>query len=359
MLPALLLASVAWSVAWSGPRSEVAEEVIVYADDFARWDGTRWHVQTEVVIPMGITLARDANEGFQSYAMQIRSVLACDKEHRLSKRKWEIGCQIEDIGLLVTSLRQWRRDRDRARVQSVIDEIDAKLTGLRIQLQVDDHGGVTNIDLEGLETRTQRERTVEESLRQVVSRMVAGFHLRIPDHAQRSGGWVEYSSNLMQIPSITGSRGSVMVQHTVTRQEGLQIVQTVGKGGTTIDLPIIDHDYVWQSGPNGEDAGSPQILGLVRTEGSSVEATWAMQAVGVAVFERETGIMSERVWLVTGLPTASAGQGTQLPPYRNAGRLTQLGEADRPAVGPTRQVAPPGRPIDGLPGWVSIETFPE
>lgn len=376
-MPAVLMV-LAWVVAaWAGPRAEaVAEEIVVYGDDFARWDGTRWLVQTEMVIPMGLVLARDTNEGFLTFALQIRGVIACDKEHRLGKRRYEVGCEIEDVGILATSMRRWRRLRDRQRVQDVLDEIDAKLTGLRIQMQTDFRGGVTNIDLEGLNTRTQRERTVQESLRQVVSRMMSGFHLRIPNHAADTGEWVEYTSNLMQIPSLTASRGSVMLKHVVSRRGDTQIVQTVGKGSSAINLPIafvdqpsnhVDVAAAMDAQSGGGGVGTPveaisgpdEIAGPAWTQESDAEATWEMRAVGVALFDRSTGIMTERVWLVNGLPTASAGQGTQLPPFRNAGRLTMLGSADRPDVGPTRQVAPPGRVIDGLPGWISIETFPE
>ena len=215
---------------------------------------------------------------------------------------------------------------------------------------------------------TSRERGIQESLRQMVSRLVAGFHLRIPDHAQRSGEWVEYKSALMQIPSLTSSRGTAMVKHVVSRRDQMQIVQTVGKGAATINLPIQYLDAPEGSHPQGLVTGgggggaandAEQFAQFTWTNESDVEATWEMRATGVAIFERQTGIMSERVWLVNGQPTASAGQGTQLPPFRNAGRITMLGKTDRPDVGKSTQVSPPGVKIDGLDAWVSIETFPE
>ncbi|MBX2799543.1 MAG: hypothetical protein KTR31_17840 [Myxococcales bacterium] len=355
--------------AHAGPRDDPAEEIIVYADDFARWDDTRWLVQNELVLPMGVTLARDQNEAFRTYAMQIRAILVCSKEHKLSKKKWEVECEIEDVGLLATSMRRFRRQRDREVVQRVLDEIDSKITGMRIQMQTDFKGGITNVDLEGIDTRNVRERSIQETLRQVVSRMTAGFHLRIPDHAQREGQWVEYRSALMQMPSLTASRGSTTMVHLVTPRTGMQIVQTVGEGTTTVFLPQTRPDFLEASTATTDAARSSdpddQIervegtsnIGLTQQTESEVEAIYSMKATGVAIFERANGIMAERVWVVHGTPTASSTLGVQTGPFRNAGRITMLGENDRPTVGQTAQVAPPGRGIEGLVPWVSIETL--
>ncbi len=345
----------AWLVGLVLAQPKVSEEITVYGDDFARWDGTRWLVQVELIFPLGLTLARDANRSFDTYAMQLRGVLACDKEHPLSKRKWEVGCTIEDLGLRVTSMRRWRRARDRQMVQEVLDEIDAKLTGAKVQIQTDRLGGVTNVDLEGLEASNQRAREGIESLRQLVARVTAGFHLRIPEHAQRKGEWVEYRSDLMSLPSINGSRGSAYLKHVVTPYEGNQLVQTVGKGTAIASL---FKSYLSYDEPpiDGSDDG----LGRsdVRLErGEAIDVSFALGARGVAIFDPSTGIMTERVWIVTGQATASAAESGPLPPFRNAGRLTLLGQADRPDVGPSMQVSPPGRTLAGLDPWVSIEVL--
>jgi hypothetical protein len=373
----------AWwiAVAFAADKKDVAEEIIVYGDNFARWDDTRWLVQTELMLPLGVTFGSEQNQAFFSHAFQIRAVIACDKDAKLSKKRWEVSCEIEDIGLLVTTFRQWRRERDRELVQRVVDEIDAKLTGLDIQMQVDEAGGVTNFDLEGLVADNSRERTIQEGLRQVVSRMMAGFHLRIPDHAQRSGQWVEYHSELMDIPSLTSSRGSSTMVHLVTPyQDGLQIVQTVGEGSASINLPSYSKE-IFSSSLTSEavemDSGKPSGLGGLEQGGaeapemnpipqnsgpgteSDIEATYAMESSGVAVFRKSDGIMSERVWVVTGRPTAGAGGGTMSAPFVNKGRIQLLGQNDRPDVGPSKQVSWPGRAMTGLDPWISIETMPE
>ena len=356
------------AVALAAPDpGETSEEVIVYGDEFARWDHTRWLVASQLLLPLGTTFASDENQSFKTYAFQVRAVVACDKDARLSKKKWEVSCEIEDIALTVTTQQRWRKEKDRTLVQAVLDETDAKLTGMKVQMQVDEGGGITNFDLEGGAPDNERERLIQESLRQVISRMMAGFHLRIPDHAQRSGQWVEYRSELMDLPSLTASRGSTTMVHQVSPYQGLQIVQTLGEGTVSVNLPnttrqVFSTSALTEPADASEGAEAPGLgapdLGTSSGSETDIELTYKMEAHGVAIFRKEDGIMSERVWLVTGKPTASSGGGTVTAPFENAGRIQMLGKDDRPDVGPSKQVAWPGRKMEGLDPWVGLETVP-
>lgn len=350
-------------------RDDAAEEIVVYGDDFARWDDTRWLVSSQLLLPLGVMFASEQNLSFLSHAFQVRAIVACDKDNQLGRKKWEVSCEIEDVGIVVTTQINWRREKDRERVQTVLDEFDAKLTGLVVQMQVDENGGITNFDLEGLSVSNQRERVIQESLRQVITRVMSGFHLRIPDHAQRSGQWVEYHSELMDLPSLTASRGSTTMVHQVTPYDDLQIVQTVGEGTTAVNLPVYSREVFSQSAltdngtvAEGESAEAPSLSGDDRASSagneSEIELVYGMKATGVAIFRKSDGIMSERVWLVSGHPTASSGGGTMTSPFENAGRIMMLGENNKPDVGPSKQVAWPGRAMEGLDPWVSIETVP-
>jgi hypothetical protein len=367
--------------ALAAPKSEAIEEVIVYGDDFARWDHTRWLVLNELWFPFGATFATEKNKQFDSFAFQLRTVLLCDKDGKLTKRRWEVSCKIEDIGLQVATLRRWRREKDREVVQAVLDEIDAKLTGLAVQMQVADDGGVMNFDLEGLLATNARNIEIQETLRQVLSRTMAGFHLRIPEHAQRAGQWEEYHSELMDLPSLTASRGNTRLVHLVSPVEDMQIVQTVGEGTVVVAIPVTQQDAFAQgtapevgvtsvdrAGGGGASADTPDTTGgegvsnaaMGSKRESSIDATYKMGATGVAVFRKADGIMSERIWTVEGTATAGSAGGTtsQPPPFRNMGRIQQLGEHDKPEVGPSRQVAWPGQVMEGLEPWVSIEALP-
>lgn len=350
------------------------EEIIVYGDDFARWDHTRWFVTSELVLPIPLSMGADFNKSFLTYAMQTKMVLLCDKDGKQTRKRLEVMCEIEDIGLQTMTVRHFKREKDREIAQRVIDQVDAKLTGAKIQLQVDFKGGVNNVDLEGFTARNERERMINENLRQLLLRMVAGFHMKIPDHAQREGQWIEYNSSLMSLPSLTASRGSTTMVHTVSRHPGYQLVQTLGQGTSATKLPNFEADNpefdtigeasdIGGFGPDGSmpdapDMGIPTVGGGSGRE-SEVEVTYTFDTTGVAIFERETGVMTERVWVTTGSPTASSAGGTFNNPFRNVGRVQMLGQTDQPDVGPSQQVAWPGQEMDGLPSWVFLEVAPD
>ena len=59
---------------------EEVETILVISDPFARWDGTRWFIKTEVGLPISMTFYADQNYEFFSNAFQIRTILACDKD---------------------------------------------------------------------------------------------------------------------------------------------------------------------------------------------------------------------------------------------------------------------------------------
>lgn len=379
-----LLLGAAWAQGIDPTIDRSPEEVIVYGDDFARWDRTRWLVNSELILPMPLLLGADDNFSFFSYAMQMRMVLLCEKDGKQTRKRLEVLCAIEDLGLLATSVRHWRRERDQARVQKVLDQIDAKLTGAQIQLQVDFKGGVNNVDIEGLTAENQRQRDINENLRQLLLRVVAGFHMKIPDHAQRKGQWYEYNSNLMNLPSVTASRGSTTMAHTVSRHVSngytYQLVQTLGQGTTQVNLPNWNASSMRQQDFGGEDVGSVSQVGVGGAPGSesvlgtapgtgssnfqgkesSVEATYKLDTTGVAVFERETGIMTERVWATYGTPTASSGGGTLNNMFRNIGQLTMLAKDEAPVVGPTGQISWPFQdPVEGLHPWKDLDVAPK
>jgi hypothetical protein len=360
-----------WTIAWvvwcgvvmAADEAETSDEILVYADDFARWDNTRWHVLSEVIVPLPLTFGANENSDFFSYAAQTRMVLLCQKDGEASTKRVEALCEIEDIGILATSVRNFAKERDRERVQRVLDEIDATLTGAKLQLQVDVKGGVNNVDIEGLTARNERERTNHESLRQLLLRALAGFHLRIPDHAQREGQWYEYGSTLMMLPSMAASRGSSTMVHTVSLHRGegyaYQLVQTMGHGVSQVNLPNVDLSRPATTTPPKVSSATErvEIVEVVGNE-SSVELTYALDVTAVAVFERETGVMTERVWATRGSPTASSGSGTLNNPFRNVGKLRLLGADERPDVGPTGQVSWPMQTMEGLHPWVDLDVMP-
>ncbi|MEN0068119.1 MAG: hypothetical protein AAGA48_38700 [Myxococcota bacterium] len=355
------------------------QEIIVYSDDFARWDKTRWYVVNELILPIPVAFARDFNWSFASYAFQMRAILSCEQASILSKKRIEVDCTIEDVGILASTQRRQKGEADRKLVAAVLEEVDSKMTGLKVQLQTDFKGGLQNIDIEGLKTSNVRQRAIQETLRQILLRVMSGFHLRIPDHAQRDGKYVEKTSALMQMPSTTASQGSSRLVHQVTvRKDGLQVVQSLGEGTTRITIPVPRFTNgragatTFSQSPVNQGSGTqvsgdiadveeiegPVLIGLNGGQEAGVEANYDLKASSVAIFERATGIMTERIWTVQGVPTASSGGGgNRLGNYQSVGRVQILGKDARPDVGPSLQVSAPRQNLEGLPPWKPLETF--
>jgi hypothetical protein len=299
--------------------------IFVYDDLFARWDGTRWFVATEVTVPDPVLFQARNNFEFRSTKYQVRTIIACEKDWRRSRRRFEVDCTIEDFGMQSIAM-----DRDNpARVQQILDEIDTALTGSYLQLSVRDDGRVVGIDLEGPTKRNNREDVIHETLRLVMSRVIVGYDMRLRKFKDLSEGvWVEYNSSLMSIPSIdASSRGTSTLVHKLEMVEGHATVESRGRGLIA--------------------TGNDTVFGMFDTDYS-----------GVAVYDRVEGFMTERVWALRGVPTASStfstfGEGNE---YSHVGRLRIIqDENEVPEVGPTRQCSPPGVQHALLPAWRPLE----
>jgi len=300
-----------------------AEEIVVWGDLFARWDDTRWFVSTEFALPYDLPLERDENLSFTTREIQLHTIVACNKDWRLGKRRYEVSCKIEDFGIQAAIAERVVSEADVERAKLVLDEIDAKLTGASLALQVADDGRVTNLALDGLESNTRRQSNIEETLRQVLSRAVVGFNLKMQKYNQlHEGKWAEYNSSVMTMPlppDVGGSAGSNMLVHHLNHYRGHVIVQSIGKGMTAVQM-------------------------------NNQMVNFTTDFIGVSTFDDNEGFMTERVWALNGTSTASAffDQGA----YYNAGKITMLGEADRPDCKPTQVTNGRRQHLPFLPEWV-------
>ena len=384
------------TVAAAGPK-EADEEILVYEDPFARWDKTRWLVVSEVLLPIPAMISDGRIKVFRSASTQIRLVMACDKEDGIGNNRLNVDCVIEDMSILATASDRQRNAKDRALVQDVLDSLDDDLTGATLQLQVDAGGGVNNLGIGGWQAIGPTERAAQEHVRQLLLRTLAGFHQKIPDQAQRAGQSVEYNSKVMNIPSLIASRGSSTLVHTTGRYRNNPLVQTLGEGVVTVNLPnpgANDFDRMAKP-PQGvevggtdsllpafEEAGGlrapngyqpsalpapasdiivPDLLESNAAKASGfppamlyMEASYNLSHSGVAVYDIDTGIMTERVWTTQGIPTARSA--LQLVSYRQVGQLTMLDQDEQPDVGQSHQVTLPGVAHDVLPSMKPLQS---
>lgn len=322
LLPAFLL----FFPAAAAAEDEAVEEIVVWGDLFARWNDTRWMVTTELALPYAFSFMKDENLGFPSREFQYRTVVRCNKQWRLGRHKYEVDCVIEDFAMQAAIDRERIKAEDIEDASAVLHEIDAKLTGAALQLQVADDGRVTDLSLVGVPNSNRRQSEIEETLRQVLSRVVVGFNLKLQEYNQlHEGKWQEYNSTLMTLPmppGIGGAPGSSLVVHYLNRYKGHVLVQSIGKG--VVQIPV----------------GSQSL-------------TFENDLIGVSIFDEDDGFMIERVWALQGVPTASNifDQGT----YFHAGKLYMLGTEDKPDCGPTRVVNGRSFRTPELPAWEPIE----
>lgn len=318
--------------AHAGPEATATEEVVVWGDRLLRWE-RRWYVQTEVGYPLGVALFADKNREASLSAIQIRAVLSCDRDFPMGPLLEEVSCAIEDVGLVGLS-RAATADGD-----AVLDELDATLTGAKVQMQVTPAGAVPYVDLEGVAAHDKRTRDRLEQLRQLVSRLMLPFHLKLPDVVRDGAQWQETASRLMSMPSETGSGGGSVVTHRMDLVGDRFIVQSIGEG--TI-APTVGREALVDSGVQG----MPDVRGL------PVDI-YELHLTGVAVIDRPTGIMSERVWAVYGGLTASSPHAPGDNPFHHLGRYRVLDDVERPDVGQTYLAGLDGK--GGLPAWVALE----
>jgi hypothetical protein len=299
------------------------ESLVVYGDLFARWADTRWFIETEVRLPTWMTWATNNNYEMRVSAFQVRAVLACEKDWKLTRRRIEVFCHIEDVGLQVVTLEGGKYRH----AQRILDEMHGKLKGAAVQLQVLDNGRVVNVDLENVPPRrNRRENQIHEALRTIMARLVLGFDMKLrKSNYLSTGQWVELRTGLLAMPSSTLTPASGLIVHQLNGYNGHIVVQTKGEGQIQDDN----------------------------------EAMYAVQLNGVSIYDEDEGFMTERVWSLVGTRTADSFMsfGTMMADYSHAGRLRLLGPTQKVDVGPTREVTYPGaKGKEHLPLWAPIES---
>lgn len=317
--------------------AEPTEEVVVWGDRFARWQ-RRWSVQTEVRYLEPQTLFASRNNELSYVAVQIRAVLDCKVDFVLGPGSREVTCAIEDVGLVALPRMQVPTNA------RVLEEADASLTGATVQLQVREAGQVTDVDLEGIAWTNDRERQRVEQLRALMSRAVLPFHLEMNDAVRTGDRWYEYDSQLFRMPAATASVGGSTMAHYLNRLDDRHfIIQSIG--AATMTSP--PRDGVLQVSFEASSDAVPR-------EWTPPRDVVAVDMHGVAILDRDTGILSERVWVVSGQVTAASPNAIRLVGWYHGGRLRMLGQQERVDVGSTWVARSLARD-DPAPEWVSLD----
>lgn len=323
------------------------EEVIIFGDRFARWDHTRWYAEMQIGFPSPYHFYARENYSFRANQLQVRSSFLCDKTWRRGNRQFEVLCDIEEV-----SLRAVPFENQNVRVGEILEELDTDLTNAKLRLYVTDDGRIENVDFEDFPANNRREQVRRENARQIFVRLMASFHMKLPrSTSMYEGQWVEYESPLFLLPvpqvmedddtiaaasMLAGaattpyaSMGGSHVLHQLDKYKGQLVVQSVGVA--TISDGAEEEDKV---------------------------NFYKVKFNGVAIYSPDSGIMTERVYALSGKATASSALADAFGGsfYYHTGRVQMITKDTKVDVGPTGRSAKPGAAAtpDTLV-WVPIE----
>lgn len=326
-LAALLFAGPAVAGLLPGPATGVAW----------KWTGERrYYVENEVVTPLLQTFYSERNYDLRVIAWQTRLVLRCGSAHSTSSR-FDLECHVDDASLSAAALPadaalKVAGDETKSQLGVIVEEMDAKLTGATLQVRQKKNGRVIDVDLEGVSKSIQRTALIEEMLRQVVTRAIAGFDVGLPRSGNATdGAWPQYGSLLLMLPSRHGSGGGSEILHKISAVDGPVVTfETRGKGVVSPE-----------GGANLFDTRIEAFSRFDTADGSLVESEW------------------------TALGKATAGSAlsdgfAHSPPYGQRGWLKRLAPGESaPALPPSLEVSAPGANLSTLQLWSPLPGTPE
>ena len=294
------------------------------APESLEWDWSepqRYYLETEVRLPYLMWLGKQFNEQARVNAFQLRLVTDCVPGAE-GKRRSEVFCTIEEIGIKASGVRQ-----EQGLLQPILEEIDERLTGTVVQLEVRHDGRLANIDLEKLSRRNRRVGRINENLRLVLTRAFAGLDLPMPRRAD-DPQWVQHDAWILRAPAAQGSVGTAQLVH----QWGDELAgrHQIVSGGRAIIVPA--------NSLNQYDA----------------------RMTSEAWFDSVNGRLIDRVWTMAAGPTPSSAlaEGTAGYPYLQVGRLAALGADQSHPVGETEELPPLDDDPTALQQWQVLGLVP-
>lgn len=306
-----------------------------------------WLVESHVDLPALMWLGATLNTESRVLGWDLTFRLDCPAGEVTGKRT-EVRCTIADLAIQGEA-----HPGDGEGLEKVLLEIDDKLTGADLILRTGPDGGLRSVQLEGLVTRRRRDNAMQENLRLMLSRAVAGFDQPLPDR-DAEAGWEQRGSWIAQLPAGAGTQSGGKVIHELAAEgEGSWTVVSNGR------LVLEPHSQ-WDAPPVG------QTRLVTRQEGPLHPLSWGgwSGTVGMgalldltleasATVEADSGRLMERTWSAEAWPTPSSRVATAAKGYvyRQEGSLVRLSDGEQPDVGETREVEPDGPTPSAIQSW--------
>ena len=277
-----------------------------------KWeDSRRFLLIADVNAPEFLWFQAELNHQARVFNWRTNLVVDCSGE-AAGKKAHYVSCKIEDVSIQAQPL-----PGDTEAMAPVLEDLDQKLTGAMLNLELTNDGRVRSVDLEGINRRHRRLNQIVETMRLVLTRSVAVLDLQLPKKGTDggSGQWVQKQTLVTAFPSSLGTLGSVKTVHEIKTDDGDSIVlATSGKGlagsGRTIQV-------------NGQE----QVANM-----------YDVQYAGEATFDLKDGSLLAREYQMRGTPTASSEMSGawQGQPYLQYAKLMRLDKGEKPNLGESR-----------------------
>lgn len=303
----------------AGLALALALPVAAHADEgaFHLAEHERIYATASVQLPRYMWFLADFNRDIRVAGFEVELVMTCASE-AVSRRRHEVTCLIDDAALRASPLRA-----EQGRAGKVLEQMRDKLDGATVVLQVRDNGLIKNVALRDAYRRGQRHRRIRqmnENLRLVVMRALAGLDLERPRKGYTEDEvWAQGDTLLTMAPSAVGTMGSTQIVHkSRALEDDLLPVTTAGKA---------------------------MIAPATSTRGGAPADTFDTRIEAEALVDPQTGGISSRAWKVIGTPTPSSAiaEGPAGLPYVQQGRVVALRDGDEIELGATGEVENPGK----------------
>lgn len=268
----------------------------------------RWRVDNTVELPAAVLFKTDFNHEARVLRWRSAMVLDCEASD-VSPRRVVWSCAVEDAALEGATFAV-----DQGRLNDILHELDEKLTDSVVEFEISSHGRLHEVKLRQARLNKQHNRRtnrMNETLRQIVRRGLAGFDLDVPAKPTE-GAWVQLRSTLLEMPAPAGT---------------MSVADVASAGHAVGDRYVAIRT-------SGAGVIQPELY-------ATTEAWYDADIEAIAAFDRELGVLAQREWTVVAKPTASnpAAQGFAGLDYLQSGRIVMLGPDEEARLFATREEA--------------------
>lgn len=191
----------------SGSAADVAPNAPTW-----RWSPGQertWYIESRVILPTPWDLQGRGAIDAVTADLETRTLLRCAPAEGWSEgdRTVALDCAIDDIAISAGAVQG-----DRDELQTILEEMDADLTGAYLQVRLSPDGQLGLVDLEGIEVNDQRDAQRLETMRLLMLRAVSGLDLPLPGTAEASR-WKQRGGRIAEYPSPYGTQSFAKLVH--------------------------------------------------------------------------------------------------------------------------------------------------